>query len=168
LFDPRKMLALESSRQQHFSYFSHDQVPLDSAAMDSFAYQTMPPNMQSLPQSHDAYYDSMYMEQQSADMQNVGFLPNSPPSKAPSHRSGASGLSISSAPSSVIGSPYSGTFPESWTDTSHGLVGFPGTMMNELDYTSVGGVMDAPKFGSGSFVGAISLSFHFHFVFRLI
>ncbi|CRG92142.1 hypothetical protein PISL3812_09198 [Talaromyces islandicus] len=148
------MLALEPSRQQHFPYFSHDQVPLDASVMDSFAYQTM--NMQSL-QSHDAYYDSsMYMEQQSADMQNVGFLPNSPPSMAPSHRSGASGPSISSAPSSVIGSPYSGTFQESWTDTSHGLVGLPGTMVNELDYTSMGGVMDdsgfAPKFGSGSFV----------------
>jgi hypothetical protein len=153
------MLALEPSRQQHFPYYSHDQVPIDSAVMDSFAYQTL--------QSHDmpphSYYDSssMYMDQQpTADMQSaLGFpgLPNSPPSMAPSHRSGASGPSISSAPSSVIGSPYSGNFQESWTDTSHGLVGLPGTMVNDLDYTSMGGVMDAdsgfaPKFGNGSFV----------------
>lgn len=149
------MLALESSRQQHFPYFSHDQVPIDSAVMDSFAYQHMP--LSSEPAMPQSYYDSMYMNQQSAaDMQNtLGFpgLPNSPPSMAPSHHSGASGPSISSAPSSVIGSPYSNNFQESWTDTSNGLVGLPGNLMNELDYTSMG----AAKFGS-SYVGMFLFS----------
>lgn len=133
------MLALESRQQQHFPYFSPDQVPVDSAVMDSFAYQPMP--LQNEPAMPHSYYDSIYLDQQ---QQNMAFLPNSPPSMAPSHRSGASGPSISSAPSSVIGSPYSGTFQDSWADTSNGLAGLPGTLMNELEYTSMG----PAKFGS--------------------
>ncbi|KAH8701050.1 hypothetical protein BGW36DRAFT_425845 [Talaromyces proteolyticus] len=160
------MLALDSSRQQHFPYFSHDQVPLDSSVMDSYAYQNMHQSLHSLPQpqdptaqalQHSNYYDGMY----TADMQNsLGFpaMPNSPPSMAPSHHSGASGPSISSAPSSVMGSPYSGTFQESWADTSNGLVGLPsGALMNEVDFNSFTGVMEAdsvfaPKYANNSFV----------------
>jgi hypothetical protein len=146
------MLALESSRQQQFPFFSHDQLALDPEIMDSYGFSTMQQNLQSQPQEHHSYPQQNFYEpssswtEQTPDMefqqkqQHQHMLypagPNSPPSMAASHYSAASGASIASASSSAMGSPYSGaahTFQESWIDTANGLLGMP-MMMPEIDY----------------------------------
>lgn len=146
------MLALESSRQQQFPYFSHDQLALDPELMESYGFSTMQQNMQTQPQEHRSYPQQNFYEtssswtEQTPDMdfqqkqQHQQMLypagPNSPPSMAASHYSAASGPSIASASSSAMGSPYSGAahnFQESWIDTANGLLGMP-MMMPEIDY----------------------------------
>lgn len=170
------MLALESSRNQHLSFFAQTQLPVDSAVMDPFNYppieheefHMLPRNQEpsrSLPLS---YYDtpSMYVESTPNMHKPFSFppIPSTPPSIPTSHfsehmptLSSASGPSIASASSSAIGSPYSGAahgFPENWIDTSHGL-GLPAAVMNDLvpnDYNQMGATVDPDSaFGSEKF-----------------
>ncbi|EEA22168.1 hypothetical protein TMatcc_008400 [Talaromyces marneffei ATCC 18224] len=147
------MMALESSRQQQFPFFSQDQLALDPELMDSYGFSTMQQNLHSQPQEHvrsyqqQTFYESSSswteqtpdMEFQQKQQHQQMLYPagaNSPPSMAASHYSAASAPSIASASSSAMGSPYSGaahTFQESWIDTANGLLGMP-MMMPEIDY----------------------------------
>lgn len=146
-------MALESSRQQQFPFFSQDQLALDPELMDSYGFSTMQQNLHSQPQEHvrsyqqQTFYESSSswteqtpdMEFQQKQQHQQMLYPagaNSPPSMAASHYSAASAPSIASASSSAMGSPYSGaahTFQESWIDTANGLLGMP-MMMPEIDY----------------------------------
>lgn len=134
------MLALESSRSQHFPYFVQQPPSLDVGVMDPFSY-----HMDALAHNQDgarsvpqAYYDTSLYMNPTTDMQKpmgypVAPVPSTPPSMVASHYSGASGPSIASASSSAMGSPFSGaahTFQESWIDTNHGM----GLAIHEMDY----------------------------------
>lgn len=106
-----------------------------------------------------SYFDSQPQFAESAEMQkasNFSSMPATPPSVTTSHAaephiptgSAASGPSIASAPSSAIGSPYSGpqVYQENWVNTNHGL-GLPGAVMPDLfanDY--MGGAVDMDGF----------------------
>lgn len=184
------MLALESSHQQQFPYFSSEQVSLDSDVMDSYGMPSMQQNLQatshhqsqepvrSFPQS--LYDPSLWMEpsdlqkqqQQQQQQQHMLFsgVPNSPHSMAASHYSAASGPSIASASSSAMGSPYSGpahTFQDSWIDTQNGLMGVPGAMMPELDYNAMSSMEADPAFASAKFP-TVGMFFFSHILDRFI
>ncbi|EED16144.1 C2H2 finger domain protein, putative, partial [Talaromyces stipitatus ATCC 10500] len=163
------MLALESSRQQQFPFFSQDQLALDPELMDSYGFSAMQPNLQSQNHEHihsypqQTYYESSSswtdqtpdMEFQQKSQQHMlypGGGANSPLSMVASHYSAASGASVASASSSAMGSPYSGaahTFQDSWMDGANGLLGMPMGMMPEIDYPLASMEGDA-TFGAGT------------------
>ncbi|KAJ5140768.1 hypothetical protein N7448_004176 [Penicillium atrosanguineum] len=98
-----------------------------------------PPDYSRLPFYNDSVlFDSDYKPS------NFTSMPATPPSVSASHLdpqiptgSAASGPSIASAPSSAIGSPYSGhqAFQDQWVSTGNGL-GLPAAL--PLPYTTVG------------------------------
>lgn len=151
-----KMLAVDAARPKQSSYFQPMTMDPSLVDMFSFAVDSVPPYAQAdfsrLPQS---YYDDPSLLADSTNLQkafNFPSMPTTPPSVSRPHSdpqiptgSAASGPSIASAPSSAIGSPYSGTaqvFQDNWVNTNHGL-GLPAAVMNDLfsnDY--MGSTMD--------------------------
>lgn len=176
------MLALESSRQQQFPYFSHEQISLDPE-MDPYGFSAM---QQPLQPAHQSIYDpALWLDQSATDLHKqqqqqqqhhqqqqpphmlFNGVPNSPPSMATSQYSAASGASIASASSSAMGSPYSGAAhafgQESWIDTPNGIMGFSGaaSMMPELDFNPMAGSMETdPAFAAKSFTVDPSVIHH--------
>ncbi|KKK22465.1 hypothetical protein ARAM_007736 [Aspergillus rambellii] len=142
-----KMMALESSRQQHAPYFQD--FSMDPALVDPFGF-----NMESLgafgpthdstrlPESAYQTTPSVFADSFTDISKAFAHMPATPPSipisQASDHYlsgiSTASGPSIASASSSAMGSPYSvnaHTIQENWVDTHHGL-GLPSAVMGDL------------------------------------
>lgn len=133
------MLALEASRPKQSSYFQP--MTMDPSMVDMFSFpvegMSYAPSTQyaRVPQS---YYDTSVFE--SDTKPSFPSMPATPPSVSTSQSepqiptgSAASGPSIASAPSSALGSPYSGPAPvyqENWVNTSNGL-GLATSMMND-------------------------------------
>lgn len=166
-----KMLAVDAARPKQSSYFHP--MTMDPSLVDMFTFpvDSVHPYGQAdfsrLPQS---YYDDPSLLADSTNLQkasNFPSMPATPPSLPRPHPdpqvstgSAASGPSIASAPSSAIGSPYSGTaqlFQDNWVNTNHGL-GLPAAVMNDLfsnDYMASTMDMDSlyqEKY-PGNFVG---------------
>jgi hypothetical protein len=156
-----KMLAVEAARPKQSAYFQP--MAMDPNLLDMFSYpmDVSPyPHTQShtdfsrLPQS---YFEasSVFAESDFHQTSTFPSMPATPPSIAASHStehiiptgSAASGPSIASAPSSALGSPYSGNaqvVQDNWMNTNHGL-GLPAAVMNDLfanDYSHMGGSVD--------------------------
>ncbi|KAJ5664641.1 hypothetical protein N7462_011454 [Penicillium macrosclerotiorum] len=152
-----KMLALEASRPKQSAYFQP--MTMDPSIVDMFnfpmdihPYQQTAADFSRVPHS---YFDALPMYTDSAEVQKSSNFPSMPatPPPIPTHSaehqiptgSAASGPSIASAPSSAIGSPYSGTAQvvhDNWMNTNHGL-GLPAAVMTDLfpnDY--MGGALD--------------------------
>ena len=141
--DQTDMLAFEPSRHQHSPYFP--QFSMEATLNDPFGFNM--DNFSSFAQNEGAqrapqsYLDtpSLYVESVSDMNKPMAFppVPSTPPSISEQHMpslSSVSGPSIASAPSSTIGSPYSGAthrLQEDWIDTNHGL-GLPAEVVNDL------------------------------------
>ncbi|KAJ5097656.1 hypothetical protein N7456_008377, partial [Penicillium angulare] len=141
-----KMLAVESARSKQNSYF---QPMMDPNMVDMFSFpaDSMPQYAHSADFSRMAqsYFDAQPQFTESSEMHkssNFPSMPATPPSGSTSHPteqyiptgSAASGPSIASAPSSSIGSPYSGPtqmYQDNWVNTNHGL-GLPAAVMPDL------------------------------------
>lgn len=139
------MLAVDSARPKRPSYFQPMAMDTSLVDMFSFPVDNIPPYTQTTDFSRVPHYfndPSLFAE--SAEFQkasNFPSMPATPPSVPTSHSdchvptgSAASGPSIASAPSSAIGSPYSGNaqaFQDNWVNTNHGL-GLPAAVMNDL------------------------------------
>ncbi|RDH31682.1 hypothetical protein BDQ94DRAFT_146441 [Aspergillus welwitschiae] len=141
-----KMLALDSSRQQHPPYFQS--YPMDpSTFIDPLAFhvddlgfsQTHDPS--GVPQSSNYGTPPIYSESFSDANKAAGFppMPATPPSLPYSSDhfipglSTASGPSVASASSSAIGSPNTGSahaISEDWVQTTNGL-GLPAAVMSD-------------------------------------
>ncbi|GLI76029.1 hypothetical protein PoHVEF18_004296 [Penicillium ochrochloron] len=156
-----KMLAVEAARPKQSAYFQP--MAMDPNLVDMFSYpMDVPPyphththtDFSRLPQS---YFEasSVFAESDFHQTSTFPSMPATPPSIAASHStehiiptgSAASGPSIASAPSSALGSPYSGSaqvVQDNWMNTNHGL-GLPAAVMNDLfanDYSHMGGSVD--------------------------
>lgn len=149
-----KMLALEAGRpKQYFQPMMDPNMEMLQYSMDMQQYaQNI--DYSRIPQS---YFDTpaLYSEAELHKHSNFSSMPATPPSVTTSYAtepqiptgSAASGPSIASAPSSAIGSPYSGpthVFQENWLNTNHGL-GLPAAVMPEYfpnDYMGNAGDMD--------------------------
>ncbi|KAJ5898720.1 hypothetical protein N7504_009008 [Penicillium tannophilum] len=149
-----KMLALEATRPKQ--YFQ----PMMDPNMEMLQYSM---DMQQYAQNIDfsriphSYFETpaLYSEAEMHKHSNFPSMPATPPSITTSYApepqiptgSAASGPSIASAPSSAIGSPYSGptqVFQENWLNTNHGL-GLPAAVMSDIfpnDYMGNPGDMD--------------------------
>ncbi|KAJ5622417.1 hypothetical protein N7528_005649 [Penicillium herquei] len=143
---PSKMLAIEVARPKQNAYF---QPMMDPNMMDMFPFPTddmhtsyAPADFARLPQSYFDLQPQFAEAEMSKVSGNFSSMPATPPSLATSHAtephiptgSAASGPSIASAPSSAIGSPYSGPTPvyqDNWVNTNHGL-GLPMAVMPDL------------------------------------
>lgn len=118
---------------------------MDPSLVDMFSFpvDSVPPyapngDFSRVPQS---YYDASVFDSDAQKISNFPSMPATPPSISTSQPepqiptgSAASGPSIASAPSSAIGSPFSGpaqVFQENWVNTNHGL-GLPAAVMNDL------------------------------------
>lgn len=155
-----KMLAVEAARPKQSAYFQ-PMAMVDPNLVDMFSYpMDVPPyphthtDFSRLPQS---YFEasSVFAESDFHQTSTYPSMPATPPSIAASHStehiiptgSAASGPSIASAPSSALGSPYSGNaqvVQDNWMNTNHGL-GLPAAVMNDLfanDYSHMGGSVD--------------------------
>ncbi|KAJ5454005.1 uncharacterized protein N7458_004961 [Penicillium daleae] len=132
------MLAVES-RPKQSAYFQP--MAMDPNLVDMFSYPMDTP--------------SLFAESEFQQASTFSSVPATPPSVPASHSaehqiptgSAASGPSIASAPSSALGSPYSGSAQvaqDNWMNTNHGL-GLPAAVMNDLfanDYSHMGGHVD--------------------------
>ncbi|KAJ5157835.1 uncharacterized protein N7482_008935 [Penicillium canariense] len=145
-----KMLAIDAARPKQSTYFQP--MTMDPSLVDMFAYPMEVPAYHPHTHSHtdfsrvpQSYYESPSLFAESADFQKASTfssMPATPPSVSASYSaeyqiptgSAASGPSVASAPSSAIGSPYSGTaqlVQDNWMNTNHGL-GLPAAVMNDL------------------------------------
>lgn len=175
-----KMLAVMPPRQQDTPFFQN--MTMDPSMADLF---TLPmDNGNAFGPNHDSarvptsYYDthSVYAE----DLQKPTAyppMPGSPPvltSQAPEPHlpglSSASGPSLDSTPSSVIGSPYSNTtqnFQEGWTDTSNGL-GLVGAVVGDpLAHDYMGSTMDPEAFYQKGCSDSFVSKFYWSPIFRV-
>ncbi|KAJ5675070.1 uncharacterized protein N7477_005004 [Penicillium maclennaniae] len=106
-----------------------------------FSEMFYPVDVSSYPQDYSRlpFYNDSVLFDSDYKPSNFASLPATPPSVAASHLdpqiptgSAASGASIASAPSSAIGSPYSGhqAFQDHWVSTGNGL-GLPAAVMDQ-------------------------------------
>ncbi|KAJ6134518.1 hypothetical protein N7523_000840 [Penicillium sp. IBT 18751x] len=106
-----------------------------------FSEMFYPVDVSSYPQDYSRlpFYNDSVLYDSDYKPSNFASVPATPPSVAASHLdpqiptgSAASGASIASAPSSAIGSPYSGhqAFQDQWVSTGNGL-GLPAAVMDQ-------------------------------------
>lgn len=156
-----KMLAVEAARPKQSAYFQP--MAMDPNLVDMYSY---PMDVHPYPHTHthtdfsrvpQSYFEasSVFAESDFHQTSTFPSMPATPPSAPASHStehhiptgSAASGPSIASAPSSALGSPYSGSaqvVQDNWMNTNHGL-GLPAAVMNDLfanDYSHMGGHVD--------------------------
>jgi hypothetical protein len=156
-----KMLGVEAARPKQSAYFQT--MAMDPNFVDMFSY---PMDMPTYPQTHthtdfsrvpQSYFEapSAFAESDFHQTSTFHSMPATPPSAPASYStehhiptgSAASGPSIASAPSSALGSPYSGNaqvVQDNWMNTNHGL-GLPAAVMNDLfanGYGHMGGQVD--------------------------
>lgn len=151
-----KMLAVETVRSKQSTYFQP--MAMDPNMVDMFSYPMDVPyphthtDYSRVPQS---YFDAPVLaESDSHQASTFLSMPTTPPSVPASYSaehiptgSAASGPSIASAPSSALGSPYTGNaqvVQDNWMNTNHGL-GLPAAVMSDLfanDYSHMGGSVD--------------------------
>ncbi len=151
-----KMLAVETVRSKQSTYFHP--MAMDPNTVDMFSYPMDVP----YPHTHtdysrvpQTYFDApVFAESDFHQTSTFPSIPTTPPSAPASYSaehiptgSAASGPSIASAPSSALGSPYSGNaqvVQDNWMNTNHGL-GLPAAVMSDLfanDYSHMGASVD--------------------------